>query len=116
MQQKFIGEWNNDDASSKTRVQGLNGISYESVTLPFIALLTGLCLALLELGIELVIKCKNNSIDGEKYSNEEESTSEKAEDIIDDIYNLLKENHGYLGGIRFLSKIRSLSTVRHSSQ
>ena len=51
---------NGDTGASK--IQDLEGLGYESVVLPFLALLTGLCVAFMQLGIETVIICKTKSI------------------------------------------------------
>ena len=93
-------------------MQDINGLGYENVAFPFLALLSGIWVALLQLGIETAILCKKKCSDDEEKSNENESTSEEANDIIDDINNLLLENHCELGGIKFLSKMRSLFTLQ----
>ena len=41
--------------------------------------------------------------------------SQKAEEIIDDIHVLLKANHGELGGIKFLTKMRMLSSLQDAT-
>ena len=114
LRKKFLGNSNTDGAPYKTQAQDMTGIGYENVAFPFLSLLAGLCVALLQLGIEVVSMCKKKYLDTEKHSTEDKGKSEKAEDIIEDIHDLLKENHGNLGGIIFLSKIRMLSTVRNS--
>ena len=102
--QTFMG-----DASKPLQVQDINGLGYEHLVFPFIALLTGLCVAFMQLGIETVISCKKKCFSDEAQSNEDESTSEEAKEIIDDIYLLLVENHCRHGDIKFLSKMRVLS-------
>ena len=102
--QTFMG-----DASKPLQVQDINGLGYEHLAFPFIALLSGLCVALLQLGIETVISCKKKCSADKAQSNEDESTSEEAKEMIDDIYHLLVENHCRLGDIKFLSKMRVLS-------
>ena len=111
LRQKFLGVRDIDTDTSRRHVQDINGLGYENVVFPFLALLTGLCVALLQLGIETMIICKKNCSDDEEQSNEDESTSEEAKDIIYDINNLLLENHSKLGSIKFLSKMRRLSTL-----
>ena len=106
-----MGERSRDTDASKIQVQEINGLGYENVTFPFLALLSGLCVALLTLGIETAIICKKRCSDTEEQSNEDESTSEEAKDIIDEINNILLENHCELGGIKFLSKMRMLLTL-----
>ena len=109
LRQQFLG-YNSDISTIKTIVD-FDGLSYENVMLPFLALLIGICLALIQLGIEtLVSKCSN---DGQKLK---EDTSEDEIEIIDDIYHLLLKNHVKLGGIKFLSKMRAISTLPNAHQ
>ena len=112
LQQTFMGGSNRDTDASKKQVQDINGLGYENVAFPFLALLSGICVALFQLGIETAIICKKKCSDDEEQSNEGESASEEANDIIDDINHLLLENHCELGGIKFLSKMRSLFTLQ----
>ena len=117
LQQKLLGESNIHWSTSKTRVQDITqtGLRYEDVMFPFLALLTGIFMALLLLGLETAVKCKKKySDDGDQYE-EDESRSQKAEDIIDDIHVLLMANHNELGGIKFLDKIRMLSSLQDST-
>ena len=90
LRQKFIGEHNRDTDASKIQAQEMNGISYENVAFPFLALLSGICVALLQLGIETAIICKKKCSDDEEQSNEHESTSEEAKEIIDEIIESLE--------------------------
>ena len=106
LRQHFIGDRNGDTGASK--IQNLQGLGYDSVVLPFLALLTGLCVAFMQLGIETVIICKKKCLADQEHSNEDDSTSEEAKEIIDDIYDLLLENHCKLEYIKFLSKMRML--------
>ena len=107
LRQKYIDR-NGDTGASK--IQDLQGLGYESVVLPFLALLTGLCVAFMQLGIETVIICKKKYLADQEHSNEDFAISGEAKDIIDDIYDLLLENHCKLEDIKFLSKTRMLST------
>ena len=111
LRQKFLGERNIDGATSKTQVQNMNGLGYENVVFPFLALLAGLCVAILQLGIEAVIMCTKKYFDDEEHSIDDESMSDKDEEIIDDINNLLNENYSQLGGRKFLIKMRMLSSL-----
>ena len=108
LRQKCMHNHNGDTGASK--IQDLEGLGYESVVLPFLALLTGLCVAFMQLGIETVIICKKKYLADQEHSNEDFATSGEAKDIIDDIYDLLLENHCKLEDIKFLSKMRMLST------
>ena len=104
-----IGDHKTDiDASN---VQDINGLDYEDLAFPFLALLIGLCVAFMQLGIETAIICKKKCSEDEELSRVDNSTSEEAKEIIEDINNLLLENHCDLGGIQFLTKIRMLSTL-----
>ena len=105
-----MGDRSRDTDASKIQVQEINGLGYENVTFPFLALVSGLCVALLTLGIETAIICKKRCSDTEEQSNEDESTSEE-EEIINDIYDLLLQNRCQLGGIKFLSKMRTQLTL-----
>ena len=114
LQGKLFTELGIDDTTSKSQVQhkAQTGLGYEDVLFPFMALLTGIFMALLQLGLETAVKCKKKySDDGDQYE-EDESRSQKAEDIIDDIHVLLMANHNELGGIKFLDKIRMLSSLQ----
>ena len=98
LQKKFIRDSNRDTDASKKQVQDINGLCYENVAFPFLALLSGICVALFQLGIETAIICKKKCSDDEEKSNEDESTSEEANDIIDDINNLLSSPRAQRGG------------------
>ena len=105
LQFNFLDDNNIGSYTSKTLVD-LEGLGYENVMFPFLALLTGLCVALLQLGIEKVArKCSFN----EQHLGED--IPKDAEQIIDEIHDLLLENHGKLGGVKFLSQMRVLSTL-----
>ena len=98
-----------DTDTSKTKLLDLHGLGYEDVAFPFLALLTGLSVALMQLGIETAMFCKKKCPLFDRRSTEEDSASDEAKDIIKDIHDLLVENHCQLGGIKFLNKIRMLS-------
>ena len=84
-----------------------NVLDYENVMIPFLALLIGLCVALLQLGIEaLAIFKKKPSNDTGQIK---KHNCAEAKDVIEDIYNLLLENHEELGGMKFLTQIRLFS-------
>ena len=113
LQQNALGDI---DTTSNTLLDN-NGLGYENVLFPFLAFLTGVSVALLL----LVIERAANFL--EKCTKKEEQLSEdkleEAQQIIDDIYDLLMENHSKLGGIMFLSQIRKFSTIpdaHHSRQ
>ena len=101
LRQKYLDDKN--FVTSETIVD-TNVLGYENVMFPFLALLTGVCVALLQLGIEvLAIFKKEPSNDGEQ---SKEHNCAEAKDVIDDIYSLLLENHEKLGGMKFLSQMR----------
>ena len=108
LRQKFIG---NIGDTGTSKIQDLQGLGYDSVVLPFLTLLIGLCVAFIQLGIETAIICKKKCSEDEKLSREDNSTSEKAKEIIEDINHLIVENHRKLGGIKFLSKMRVQLTL-----
>ena len=108
MKHKFIGDHNRDTDVSK--IHNIDGLGYDNVAIPFLALLTGLCAAFMQLVIEAAILCKKKCYDNELESREDNSASEEAKEIIDGIYDLLLENHCKLGSIKFLYKMRMLST------
>ena len=104
LRQKYLDEKNL--VTSETIVD-TNVLGYDNVMFPFLAFLIGLCVALLQLGIEvLCIFKKEPSGDGEQV---QQHNCVEAKDVIDDIYNLLLENHEKLGGMKFLSQMRLFS-------
>ena len=108
LRQKFIG---NIGDTGTSKIQDLQGLGYDSVVLPFLTLLIGLCVAFIQLGIETAIICKKKCSEDVELSKVKDFTSEEAKEIIEDINNLLLENNCDLGGIKFLSKIRMLSNL-----
>ena len=66
LRQEFIGGHNRDTDVSVIQMQNINSLGYENVVVLFLALLTGLCVALFQLGIETATFCK-------KTDNEEQS-------------------------------------------
>ena len=116
LRHKYLGDKGMDTANSKNQANDIDDISlgYGSVMIPFSILLAGICWALLQLGIEFLHICKKKCFHERKHPNEGESKLMKAGDIIDEITNLLKENHGELGGVKFLSKMRMLPTLPES--
>ena len=107
LRQRFIGDLNRDASASK--IEDLQGLGYDRVVLPFLALLIGVCAALLQLVIEILTICKMKCSNDEEQSKEDNSTSEEAKEMIYDINNLLLDHHHELGGMKFLSKIRTLA-------
>ena len=83
LRQKFIGDHNRDTGA--LNIQALQGLGYANVVFPFLALLTGLCAAFMQLGIETVTICKKKCFAYQEHSNEDESTPEGAREIIDDM-------------------------------
>ena len=116
LRQKFLGEDRFDQDTSKIQLEDIYELGYDNVVLPFLALLTGFCVALLQLGIETSIMCKKRCLHNEEQSNKHESTSEKVNDVIKDINDLLIQNQSELGGLKFLFKMRELSTLRGANQ
>ena len=112
---QFIWDRNMDMDTSKIQIVDKKGIGIEHVIFPFLGLLTGLGLAIFILGMETAIICKKYCSEDKEQSNEVDSGSEKAMEIIDDISILLVGNYQRLGGIRFLSKMRMLSTPSDDS-
>ena len=108
LRQNALGDDDIDATTSKTLVD-TNGLGYENVLFPFIAFLTGVSVAVLLLGIEKAANFLKKCTKKEQQLNEDKL--EEAQDIIDDIYDLLMKNHGKLGGIKFLSQIRKFSTL-----
>ena len=108
---KFVEDSTEDEYASKEQVQEMTGVGHESVAFPFSILLAGLCVAFMQLGIEVATICKKKCSNDEEESTDDGSISEDSKEIIDDIYNLLLENHGKLGGLKFLSKMRELSSL-----
>ena len=74
LRQKMMHFPRGNTDSLKLQVQGINGLGYEHVVLPFLALMIGLCLAFVQLGAETAItrKCSDNK----EQSIEVESKSE----------------------------------------
>ena len=114
LDQRFIRNCNSTrnvfDVSDKLNHEN-EGLSYEEVNFPFLALLTGICLALLLAGFERMLHSKMKSMQDEEKLKEDESASEDEKDIIDDIHYLLLENHSKLGRNNFLSKVRTILTL-----
>ena len=108
MKHKLIGDHNRDTDVSK--IQNINGLGYDNVAFPFLALLAGLCAAFMQLAIEAAFLCKKKCYDQELESKEDEYASEEAKEIVGGIHDLLLENHRKLGGIKFLYKMKMLST------
>ena len=109
LRQKFMGDHKGDTGASK--IQEVKGLGYDTVILPFLALLIGLCAALFQLGIEAMTTiCKKKCSKDENQSKKDDSTSEEDIEIIEEIYNLLLENHCKMGGKKFLHKMKMLST------
>ena len=102
LQQKFLDEHNSNTVLSQVMLAS-NSLGYKNVMLPFLAILTGMCVALLQLGIEVLAMIKKNQSDEQQ---SEKDMSEEAKEIIDDIHTILLENYDKLGGIRFLSRLR----------
>ena len=94
------------DASDQYKDEDV-GLGYEHFKFPFLALLTGLCIAILQAGFESMVLCKRKCMQDEEKLKDDESASEDEMDIIEDIHYLLVENHSKLGGKNFLSKIRT---------
>ena len=110
LEHKFLEE-HNTQVQDKTQTV----LSYEDVMFPFLALLIGILIALGQLGIETAFMCKKKCTDDGEQSKKYEIMSQKAEEIIDDIHVLLKANHGELGGIKFLTKMRMLSSLQDAT-
>ena len=102
LQQKFLDERNSNTVLSQTTVAS-KSLGYKNVMLPFLAILTGMCVALLQLGIEVLAMKKDHMTDEQQ---SEKDMSEEAKEIIDDIHSILLENYDKLGGIKFLSRLR----------
>ena len=108
LHQKFIGDHKLDEDT--TVPQSINGLDFENVALPFIALLIGLCAAVTQLAIEIVSICKKKCSDVDEQSKKElGSLSEEAKDVIAEINYLLLENHCKAEDLKFLSRMRVLS-------
>ena len=106
---KLIGDPIEDPRAST--IQDLQALGYDNVILPFLALLTGIWASLLQLGIEAISNCMRKCSDDQEQeqSRQDDSRSEEAKGMINDINNLLLHNHRNLGGKKFLSKIRRLA-------
>ena len=57
LEKKFVGK--SDKSNIETQVQDINSLGFEKVVFPFLALVTGLCVAFMQLGFETVIMCMN---------------------------------------------------------
>ena len=91
---------NKDTRNMKREHQALG---YENVFFPFLVLLNGLCVAFLQVSLEVVPFCKKNSEDV-NLNIHEESTNE-AKEIIKELYGLLQEKHSILIKTQMLSKL-----------
>ena len=104
---KYLGDHSSHTGTAMT--QDSIGLGYENVAFPFMALLGGLCLAFIQIGIEITFMCMKKCSFDEEQSEEDGSPSEEANDAIDEIYDLLRENHCKAEDLKFLSKMRELS-------
>merc|ERR1711879_981859 len=91
-----------------------DGLGYDSVFPPFLALLAGLCVACVLFGMETVTICCKKWFSKDELSREDGCKSEVAKDIIDDINKVLMKNHCTHEDIRFLLKVRDLLDSRDS--
>ena len=77
---KFVGDSNNGETEAEDiEVQDFGGLGYEKVTFPFLALLSGLFVACLLLGLETAGACKKkwhrciNKVSGKSVGRSHES-------------------------------------------
>ena len=83
-------------------------LGYGNVAFPFLALATGLIMAMLQLGIEVVVRfCQEGSVGNVNQSNVEVSNSKEGRELIEEINELLFENHSK--DINLLYKMRALA-------
>ena len=80
-----------------TKVQEVNVVGYENVAFPFLALLTGLFAALLQLGIEVAVFCnKKHAQENAIQSNDDNLTHGQAREAIlvfREVCDMLLENN-----------------------
>ena len=95
------------------KIQEANALGYENVTVPFMALLTGIIAAVLLLGIEGVVFCKGKSAEDE-YAIDEDFDSKEAAHCIYKINELLLKHHSKLKDLKLLSKIKTLASPNTS--
>ena len=67
------------DASDQYKDEDV-GLGYEHFKFPFLALLTGLCIAILQAGFESMVLCKRKCMQDEEKLKEDELTSEDEKD------------------------------------
>ena len=105
--ERYMGGSNRNMDASKN--QGPHdGLGYDSVFPPFLALFAGLCAAVMLFGMETVTICKKKWFSNDELQNGDGCKSEGAKDIIDDIHCMLMKNHSKHEDLRFLSKVRDL--------
>ena len=82
LRQTYIGDCNGDTDTSNIHEEYIQVLGYEDVLFPFLALLAGLCVALIQLGIEIAVICKDKRSARKEQSNEDVYTSERTKEII----------------------------------
>ena len=102
---------NKDD----TKVQNVNVVGYENVTFPFMALLTGLLAALLQLGIEFTVFSKKKYPDDNAIkSNDENSTHSQSRETIlaiKEVCDMLLEDNPNLKVIKLQCTMRETREI-----
>ena len=114
LRQTYMGNSNGDTDTSNIHEEYIQVLGYEDVLFPFLALLAGLCVAFIQLGIEIATKCKNKSSAHKEQSNEDVYPTERTKEIIDDIYDNLIKHHSKPEDVNFLLKMR-LFSGRHDT-
>lgn len=114
LRQTYIGNSNGDTDTSNIHDEYIQVLGYEDVLFPFLALLAGLCVAFIQLGIEIAVKCKDNRSARKEQSNEDVYPSESTKEIINDIYDNLITHHSKPDDTNFLLKMR-LFSGRHDT-
>ena len=99
---------NKDAAKMLTEIRALG---YEDVSLPFLALLTGLFAAFLLLLIEILTPSNRKGLKGAYQYNDEDFSSSEAREIIEETYGLLLENQSILKETKIISKIKEIRDI-----
>ena len=95
-----------------TKMQEIHVVGYENVAFPFLALLTGLLIAFLQLGIEMAVFCKRKYADNANQSSDESSIHREAMLVLKEVCDMLQENNSNTKDIKLQSIMRKVRNIR----
>ena len=95
--------------TDSSHIQNVTGLGFENVAFPFAALVIGFIMSFVQLGMEAILFFKNRPKDGVIQTKDNDGISEEAEDMIEEINDLLLDKHSKRKDIQLLFKIRTLA-------